>query len=107
MAAMTETRAEPALYPPRIEAPDKPMPVWRFLPQFLINPLRTLPAAVYQEPLFSPPGLGGRMAWVTDPAMVERILLEEHEAFPKSPIEARIFEKILARIMHQTHAQAA
>ncbi len=95
MAAQIETSAEPALYPPRIAAPEKPMPVWRFLPQFLINPLRTLPAAVFHEPLFSPPNLGGRMAWVTDPALVERILLDQHEAFPKSPIEARIFERIL------------
>ena len=29
MAAQIETSAEPALYPPRIAAPEKPMPVWR------------------------------------------------------------------------------
>jgi cytochrome P450 len=71
------------------------LPLWRFLPTFLINPLRTLPARVYEEGIFAPPRLGGRMAWVTDPELVERILLEEHESFPKSPIEARIFSSVL------------
>ena len=93
-AAMAETRPT-SLYPPSIRPPDAPLPIWRFLPQFLRNPLRTLPERVYHEPIFSPPGLGGRMAWVTAPELVERILLEEHEAFPKSPIEARIFTSVL------------
>lgn len=84
-----------ALYPPRIAPPDHPLPVWRFLPTFLVNPLRTLPAMVYQDGLFAPASLKGRVAWVTDPAMVEQVLLEAHEAFPKSPVEARIFERIL------------
>lgn len=106
MATTVPSRDEPALYPPRVAAPDMPMPVWRFLPQFLINPLRTLPAAVYEEPLFAPPGLGGRMAWVTDPALVERILLHEHESFPKSPIEARIFEKVLGQGILTAEGQA-
>jgi cytochrome P450 len=84
-----------ALYPPRVSAPRAPLPIWRFLPTFLLNPLRTLPEAVYHEPIFAPPALGGRMAWVTDPGLVERLLLEEHEAFPKSPIESRIFASVL------------
>ncbi len=84
-----------ALYPPRVVAPEAALPIWRFLPAFLSNPLRTLPRAVYEEPLCSPPNFGGRMAWVTAPDLVERILLEDHEAFPKSPIERRIFAAVL------------
>jgi cytochrome P450 len=83
------------LYPPRIRPPDGPLPIWRFLPQFLRNPLRTLPERVYHEPLYAPPSMGGRMAWVTAPDLVERILLTEHEIFPKSPIEVRIFSSVL------------
>ena len=82
-------------YPPRIRPPSGPLPPWRFLPLFLRNPLRTLPERVYREPIFSPPRMAGRMAWVTAPSLVERILLEEHEAFPKSPIEARLFASVL------------
>ncbi len=83
------------LYPPRITPPDDPLPVWRFLPTFLVNPLRTLPALVYQDGLFAPASLKGRVAWVTDPLLVEQVLLEAHETFPKSPVEVRIFKQIL------------
>lgn len=85
----------PKLYPPTIAAPSEPLPIWRFLPVFLRNPLRTLPMQVYHEPMFVPPRMGGRLAWVTDPALVEEILLGNHENFPKSPIERRIFQPIL------------
>jgi cytochrome P450 len=98
MPVTTATLPNPGaggLYPPRVTPPDGPLPIWRFLPMFLRNPLRTLPERVYHEPIFAPPNLGGRMAWVTAPELVERILIEEHEAFPKSPIEARIFGSIL------------
>ncbi|MEZ5816723.1 MAG: cytochrome P450 [Hyphomicrobiaceae bacterium] len=84
-----------SLYPPGVPGPAAPLPVWRFLPTFLNNPLRTLPAGVYHEPILAPPGLKGRMAWVMAPQLVEQILLEEHETFPKSPIEQRIFASVL------------
>lgn len=88
--------AEPAkLYPPTIDAPSAPLPLWRFLPVFLRNPLRALPLPVYHEPMFVSPAMGGRLAWVTDPVLVEEILLGSHENFPKSPIERRIFKPIL------------
>lgn len=90
-----EVRLHPRLYPPRIQPPQGPLPIWQFLPRFLRNPLRTLPARVYEDPLFAPPRMGGRMAWITDPGLVEHILLEHHEEFPKSPIEARIFSSVL------------
>ncbi|MFM9941370.1 MAG: cytochrome P450 [Hyphomicrobiaceae bacterium] len=83
------------LYPPTIKPPKQPMPLWRFLPTFVRNPLRAIPEPVYHEPIFAPPQMRGRMAWITDPTLVEQILLEDHENFPKSPIEKRIFEKIL------------
>ena len=69
MDAIVERGDTPGLYPPRIEPPARPLPTWRFLPLFLRNPLRTLPAAVYEQDLFVPPRLGGRMAWATAPAL--------------------------------------
>ncbi|MEZ5853238.1 MAG: cytochrome P450 [Hyphomicrobiaceae bacterium] len=95
MSTIGEVETGGGLYPPSVTTPNGPLPIWRFLPKFLANPLRTLPRQVYEEPLYSPPWLGGRMAWVTDPDLVERILLGEHEHFPKSPIENRIFTSIL------------
>ena len=94
---MTEIALRPKaapLYPPSIAAPPGPLPLWRFLPTFLRNPLRALPVQVYHEPMFVPP-MRGRLAWVTEPKLVEEILLGNHESFPKSPIERRIFKPIL------------
>ena len=84
----------PPLYPPTVKAPPGPLPLWRFLPTFLRNPLRALPVQVYHEPMFVPP-MGGRLAWVTEPKLVEEVLLGSHENFPKSPVERRIFKPIL------------
>ena len=84
----------PPLYPPSIDPPPGPLPLWRFLPTFLRNPLRALPVQVYHEPMFVPP-MRGRIVWVTDPKLVEEVLLGNHETFPKSPIERRIFSPIL------------
>lgn len=91
---MPVENVETALYPPTVAAPPGPLPLWRFLPTFLRNPLRALPVQVYHEPMFVPP-MRGRLAWVTDPKLVEEILLGNHESFPKSPIERRIFSPIL------------
>jgi cytochrome P450 len=94
-AAATSTAATRPLVPPAISPPKTPLPLWRFLPTFVRNPLRTLPEAVYHEPIFAPERLGGRVAWVTDPDLVERVLLGEAERFPKSPVERRIFAPVL------------
>lgn len=94
MNDVATTRSEP-LYPPTVPAPAVAMPIWRFLPTFIRNPLRAIPEPAYHEPIHAPSPLGGRMAWVTDPDLVEQILLDDHESFPKSPIEKRIFARIL------------
>lgn len=99
MARDQVEQAEPAdktpLYPPTVDPPREPLPLSLFLPTFVRNPLRTLPAAVYREPLLVVERNGRQNAWVADPAMVERILLHEHEDFVKTPLERRIFEPTL------------
>ncbi len=95
MTTAIDASAQVALYPPTVTPPPAPLPLWRFLPTFLRNPLRSLPMTVYEQPIVAPPSMGGRFAWVTEPALVERILLESHEEFPKSPIEKRIFDALL------------
>lgn len=95
MSPAASAAGETPLYPPTVTPPSGPMPLWRFLPTFVRNPLKAIPRAVYHEPLFVPPRRGGKMAWVTDPRLVERILLDDHESFPKSAIDKRVFEKII------------
>ena len=75
MARDQVEQAEPAdarpLYPPTVEPPSEVLPLSRFLPTFVRNPLRTLPVAVYEEPCLVVERKGRHNAWVTDPAMVE------------------------------------
>ncbi len=96
---MTLTRADadapPLLYPPRVSPPARALPLWRFLPTFLRNPLRTVPRPVFEEPFYVPAPMRGRLVWITDPKLIERVLLDEHAELPKSPVERRIFGRIL------------
>ena len=78
-------------YPPTVEPQPEPLPLARFIATFVRNPLRALPRAVYEEPLVVYPYSRAAQVWVTDPALVERILLHEAESFPKTPLEKRIF----------------
>jgi cytochrome P450 len=88
-------RAEAAFYPPTVEPAVGLLPLYRFIPRFIRNPLRSLPRAVYEEPLVVHTGAPSGLVWVTAPALVERILLHEADDFPKTPLEKRIFEPIL------------
>ena len=92
--AMLAARTRP-LYPPTVTAPRHPLPLWRFIPTLIANPLRTIPESVYREPIVLAPRGPTAFAWVTGPRLVERILLHDHERFSKTPIERRIFHPII------------
>lgn len=90
------TAASPAaLYPPTVTPPEQPLPLPRFLMRFVQNPLLVLPRAVYEEPIFVYKGGHVVIVWVTDPALIERILLGEAATFAKTPLEKRIFAQTL------------
>ena len=86
--------ANPAeLYPPTVVPPAKPLGLPQFLYRFVRNPLQTVPRAVYEEPLFVyRRNAKSGIVWVTDPTLVERVLLHEHGDFEKPPLEARVFQ---------------
>lgn len=81
--------------PPRVQPPRAALPLWRFLPAFLKNPLRGIPEPVYHEAMFVPSSMRGRMAWITDPGLVEQVLLRQADKFSKTEVERRIFEPIV------------
>ncbi len=92
VAPRTEAQA---LYPPSVDAPPRPLPLRRFLLTFVRNPLSSLPRPVYEEPIvFHDNGRGG-IAWVTDPALVEQVLLHGNAQFPKTALEKRVFAHTL------------
>jgi cytochrome P450 len=95
---MTAVLAPPpyaALYPPTVQAPPRPLPLRRFLFRFVRNPLSVLPQPVYEEPIVVYDNGRGVMAWVTAPALVEKVLLQSRALFPKTPLEKRVFHHTL------------
>ncbi len=84
-----------ALYPPTVEAALRPLPLRQFLLRFVRNPLASLPQAVYEERIVVYDNGRAVIAWVTDPALIEKVLLSQAEQFPKTPLEKQVFEHTL------------
>jgi len=96
MTAVVAPGMEPqALYPPSVEAPPRPLPLRRFLLTFVRNPLSSLPRPVYEEPIVVHDNGHNVIAWVTDPALVEQVLLHGNAQFPKTQLEKRVFAHTL------------
>lgn len=87
--------AAPRLVPPTVAPAAHALSVPQFLRKFISNPLSALPAAVYDEPMVARQ-MGKRTTiWVSDPALVEKVLLQSVEQFAKTPLERRVFEGTL------------
>src|SRR5262249_54792767 len=59
------------------------------------NPLSSLPRAAYHEGILVHDNGRSVTAWVTDPALIEEVLLGRAEQFPKTPLEKQVFENTL------------
>ena len=94
-AALAPPAQFPALYPPSVEPPARPLPLRRFLLTFVRNPLSSLPRPVYEQPIVVHDNGRGGIAWVTAPELLEKVLLQASPQFPKSPLEKRVFHRTL------------
>lgn len=83
------------LYPPTVQPPDRALPLPRFIARFIRNPLQALPRSVYTEPVVTYGSKRPLVTWVTDPALIERILLKDAEQFPKTPLDRRVLTPML------------
>ena len=83
------------MYPPTVEPAPQPLPLRRFLIRFVRNPLSSLPRAVYEDGIVVHDNGRSIVAWVTDPALIEEVLLSRAEEFPKTPLEKKVFENTL------------
>jgi cytochrome P450 len=92
---VSEATVSPALYPPTVRPSRRPLPLLPFLAQFVRNPLRSLPRAVYDEPVTTYGKGRPLVAWVTDPALIETILLKDAEHFPKTRLDYRVLKPIV------------
>ena len=92
-----DTSSDAPLYPPTVQPPDEPLPIHKFLLPFVRNPIRTIPRGAYEEAILVA-NLAGNMraAWINDPALVEKVLLNKEGAYRKLPnIEKRILGPVL------------
>lgn len=88
----------PGLYPPTVPSIEAPRGVIEFLRRCVSNPLSTIPQSAYEAPLvIEEPVKGHVVGWVMDPALVERLLVDDSDATIKSAVEHRVFDPILGR----------
>ena len=73
----------PRLTPPTIVAPARPLGRLGFVAAFVRNPLEVVPKAAYEEDFVAMPGGDTLRVWVTSPALVKAVLLDEREKFQK------------------------
>jgi cytochrome P450 len=78
-----EAAAAPRLVPPRITPPAKPLGGLAFVARFVRNPIAVVPQAAYEGDLVAV--MRGRtpIVWITAPAMIKAVLLDEREKFLK------------------------
>ena len=79
--------ADAQLVPPHVTPPANQLPLWRFIPTFIRNPIATMPQAVYEERFVYRPK--GNTIYVTAPDLIERLLLSEVGSTGKTTIERR------------------
>lgn len=98
---MTATTAPPrtsgarGLYPPTVQGPPGPLPLRKFLLRLVRNPLSGVPQSAYEEPIVVYDNGRAIIAWVSDPALIEQVLLHAAEQFPKTEMEKRVFQSSL------------
>src|SRR6187200_3246391 len=83
------------LYPPTVRGAPRPLPLLKFLLRFVRNPLSGLPQAIYEDGIVSVDNGRGMIAWISDPALIEQVLLHAADRFPKAALERREFEHTL------------
>ncbi len=75
--------ALPRLVPPRVAPPAKPLHGLAFLARFVRNPLAVVPQEAYEGDLVAMMRGKTPILWITAPAMVKTVLLDEREKFLK------------------------
>lgn len=96
--ASTQTETAP-FYPPCVTPPPKPLGFPHNLRKLLGNNLEAIPEEAYHRSVVAAPG-PPRMAFITDPDIVETILLERFEAFPKGRLQVEVLKPLFGNAMH-------
>jgi cytochrome P450 len=85
----------PPFYPPRVSPPAQRLPLYRFIPAFVRNPLAVMPAAVYEQLMVRYDAGRWPTIYVTDPALIKTIMLDKRDIFLRTAIEGRVLGPVL------------
>ena len=80
--------------PAKLPGPDRPS-VFGFLSAMISDPLSVIPKSAYSEPVASMTVLGETVGVVSDPKLVEEILIRRPQDFPKTRIDELVFKPAL------------
>lgn len=82
--------------PPTVAPAPAPFSAFGFVRAFVRNPLATIPREAYEQPIVVRDNeRAWRTIWIMDPALIERVLLDDADNFPKTRLERRVFEDTL------------
>jgi len=84
-----------ALYPPTVTPAARALPLTISILRFVRNPLRSIPRAVYHEPIVTYGRKRPLVAWVTDPSLLEQILVKETDLFAKTRLDKRVLRPVV------------
>ncbi len=84
------------LIPPRITPPARPLGRLAFLATFVRNPLQIVPQAAYEEDFGSFAGANSPRVWITSPALIKEVMLDERDKFQKI-IQIRLLGPLLGK----------
>lgn len=94
-----------AFTPPRIQPAERPRSTLGLLWAMLRDPVAAVPQAAYEEPCVRTSAAGQEVIFLSDPALVEAVLVREHENFAKSRIDLRVLEPMLGRSLLTAEGQ--
>ena len=83
------------LYPPSVTPSARALPLWMTLTRFVSNPLRSIPRAVYDEPIVTYGRKRPLVAWVTGPSLLEQILVKQADLFVKTRLDKRVLRPVV------------
>ena len=83
------------LYPPTITPPPAPLGLLSFACNFVQNPIRAIPKPVYEQGIVSTRVGPVSYTWITDPELIEQLLIKNAGDFEKTSLERRVFKPSL------------
>ncbi|TNC59325.1 cytochrome P450 [Rubellimicrobium roseum] len=102
----TTVAGPPAAFtPPKISPVEGPLSTLGLLRVVVRNPVASVPKAAYEEACIRTTLRGRDVYSLMAPDLVETVLVHRHEAFSKSPIDARIFEPVVGRSLLTAEGQ--